>query len=172
MSERTRPTAARGRVHVVAIVGPTAVGKTALSLRLAQALGGEIVSADSRQIYRYMDIGTAKATPAERAAVPHHLIDVVPPDERLTLAQYQALATQAIEDIWARGRLPMLVGGTGLYVRALLEGGRSRRCPPSLSCALACRRRPTATAPRRCMPGWPRSTRWRLPGSMRATCAA
>ncbi|NLD44358.1 MAG: tRNA (adenosine(37)-N6)-dimethylallyltransferase MiaA [Chloroflexi bacterium] len=130
MSEHTRPPSARGRVHVVAIVGPTAVGKTALSLRLAQALGGEIVSADSRQIYRYMDIGTAKATAAERAAVPHHLIDVVPPDERLTLANYQALATQAIEDIWARGRLPMLVGGTGLYVRALLEGWTIPEVPP------------------------------------------
>ena len=119
-----------GRVHVLAIVGPTAVGKTALGVRVGRALGGEIVSADSRQIYRQMDIGTAKATPAEQAAVPHHLIDVVSPDESLTLAHYQALASRAIEEIWSRGRLPILVGGTGLYVRALLEGWTIPQAPP------------------------------------------
>lgn len=123
-------TTATDRPRVVAIVGPTAVGKTALSLRLALALGGEIVSADSRQIYRGMDIGTAKVTAAERALAPHHLIDVVAPDEELTLAHYRQLAAQAIEDIWARGRLPLLVGGTGLYVRALLEGWTVPEVPP------------------------------------------
>ena len=104
------------------ILGPTAVGKTALSLRLAQDFDGEVISADSRQIYRSMDIGTAKATPEERASVPHHLIDVVDPDEELTLAHYQEMANRAIQEIWARGKFPMLVGGTGLYVRAVLEG--------------------------------------------------
>lgn len=107
---------------VVVVVGPTAVGKTALSLRLAQVLGGEIISADSRQIYRYMDIGTAKPSPAERAIVPHHLIDLVDPDGELTLAQYQRLALKVIEEVRQRGKLPVLVGGTGLYVRALTEG--------------------------------------------------
>jgi tRNA dimethylallyltransferase len=98
------------------------VGKTAVALRLAEALGGEIVSADSRQVYRGMDIGTAKATPGERARVPHHLIDVVDPDETLTLAEFQRLAYAAIDDILARGRLPLLVGGSGQYVRAVVEG--------------------------------------------------
>lgn len=107
---------------LVVIVGPTAVGKTAVSLHLAEALGGEIVSADSRQVYRGMDIGTAKATPDECARVPHHLIDVVDPDETLTLAEFQRLAYAAIDDILARGRLPLLVGGSGQYVRAVVEG--------------------------------------------------
>lgn len=107
---------------LIAIVGPTAVGKTAVSVRLAQQFDGEIISADSRQIYRGLDIGTDKATPAQRRAVPHHLLDVVAPDEVFTLAEYQAAAYAAIDDIHARGRLPFLVGGSGLYVRAVLEG--------------------------------------------------
>jgi tRNA dimethylallyltransferase len=107
---------------VVAIVGPTAVGKTALSLSIGRALGAEVVSADSRQIYRYMNIGTAKPTPAERADLPHHLIDVVDPDQSLTLAEYTARAARCVEEIAGRGRLPLLVGGTGLYVHAVLEG--------------------------------------------------
>jgi tRNA dimethylallyltransferase len=89
---------------------------------LAEALDGEIVSADSRQVYQGMDIGTAKATPQERARVPHHLIDVLPPDQTLTLAQFQRLAYAAIDGILARGRLPLLVGGSGQYVRAVVEG--------------------------------------------------
>jgi tRNA dimethylallyltransferase len=109
-------------IPLLAVVGPTASGKTALGIALAQALGGEIVSADSRQIYREMDIGTAKPTPAERALVPHHLLDVVAPKESFTLADYQAAATAAIADIHARGRLPILVGGTGLYIRAVVDG--------------------------------------------------
>ena len=116
--------------RVLAIVGPTAVGETALALRLGAACGGEVVSADSRQIYCSMDIGTAKPTPAERATVPHHLVDIVDPDERLTLAQYRERAAAAIADIWSRGALPMLVGGTGLYVRALLEGWTVPEVPP------------------------------------------
>jgi tRNA dimethylallyltransferase len=116
---------------VLVIVGPTAVGKTALAIRLGQAFAGEVVSADSRQIYRHMDIGTAKATPEEQAALPHHLIDIVDPDEELTLAHCQRLAAEAMEDIWSRGRLPMLVGGTGLYVRALTEGWTVPEVPPN-----------------------------------------
>jgi len=119
----------RGR-PLVAIVGPTAVGKTALSLRLARDLPVEVVSADSRQIYRYMDIGTAKPSVQQRQQVRHHLIDVVDPDETFTLAQYQALAYSAIENVLSRGSIPLLVGGTGLYVKAVLEGLDIPRVPP------------------------------------------
>ncbi len=111
---------------LVALVGPTAAGKTALALALADRLrehvACEIVSADSRQIYRLMDVATAKPSAEERARLPHHLIDVVWPDEPYTLAQYQRDATAAIADIHARGGLPLLVGGTGLYVRAVVDG--------------------------------------------------
>lgn len=106
----------------VAIVGPTAVGKTRFSLALAERFAGEIVSADSRQVYIGMDIGTAKPSQADRERVPHHLLDLVHPDEAFTLAQYQARAYEAIAGILGRGRPPFLVGGTGLYVRAVLEG--------------------------------------------------
>jgi tRNA dimethylallyltransferase len=101
------------------IVGPTAVGKTEISLQLAKQLDGEIVSADSRLFYRGLDIGTAKPTPAERARVPHHLIDVAEPDETWSLAVFQKAARQAIADIHQRGQMPFLVGGTGQYVRAV-----------------------------------------------------
>ncbi|MBM4465368.1 MAG: tRNA (adenosine(37)-N6)-dimethylallyltransferase MiaA [Chloroflexi bacterium] len=116
---------------LIVLVGPTAVGKTRLALRLAQEFDGEIVSADSRQVYRGMDIGTAKPTLEERRRVPHHLIDVLAPDETFTLAQYQELAYQAIGDILARGRVPFLVGGTGQYVRAVVEGWGIPRIPPN-----------------------------------------
>jgi len=104
------------------IVGPTAVGKTAFALELAEAVGGEIVSADSRLLYRGMDIGTAKPSPEELARVPHHLIDVTTPDQPWPLPQYQAAALKAIRDIQACGRQPLLVGGTGQYIRAVVEG--------------------------------------------------
>jgi tRNA dimethylallyltransferase len=111
-----------GSISVIAIVGPTAVGKTALSLELAEEFRGEIVSADSRQVYRGMDIGTAKPSPDEQRRVRHHMIDVVSPGESFTVSEYQALANAAIADIAARGQVPFLVGGSGLYVRAVLEG--------------------------------------------------
>ena len=107
---------------MIAIVGPTASGKTALSVRLAERLGAEIVSADSRQVYRGMDIGTAKPTPAQREKVRHHLIDVVDPGERYDVLRYQREARDALAEIRARGRIAIIVGGTGLYVRALLDG--------------------------------------------------
>jgi len=115
---------------LLVLVGPTAVGKTALSLHLAEALNGEIISADSRQVYQGMDIGTAKATPKERARIPHHLLDVIDPDQTLTLAQYQRLAYAAIDAVLARGRLPLLVGGSGQYVRAVVEGWGIPAVPP------------------------------------------
>ena len=113
-----------------AIVGPTGVGKSKLALRLAHSFDGEIVSADSRQVYRYIDIGTAKPSQEERALVLHHLIDIVNPDEDFTLAQYQQLAYRAIEGIHQRNKLAILVGGSGLYVWSVLDGWRIPRVAP------------------------------------------
>ncbi|MBX6334433.1 tRNA (adenosine(37)-N6)-dimethylallyltransferase MiaA [Candidatus Saccharibacteria bacterium] len=105
---------------LIVIVGQTASGKSALAMHLARRFGGEIVAADSRTVYRGMDIGTAKPTPQDRAMVPHHLIDVVNPDEPFNVADFQRLANAAIDDIVSRGKLPILVGGTGLYVDAVI----------------------------------------------------
>lgn len=107
---------------LILIVGPTAVGKTELSIRLAERMNGEIVSVDSRLFYRGMDIGTAKPSKQEMARVPHHLIDIVNPDETLSLAVFQQMARGVIADIHDRGKLPFLVGGTGQYVRAVTQG--------------------------------------------------
>ncbi len=118
------------RPPVVLLLGPTGVGKTDLAIDLAQALGSEIVSADSRQVYRSMEIGTAKPTPAQRARVPHHLVDVVDPDEPFSLAQFCDMATAALDALIGQGQVPFLVGGTGQYLAALLEGWRVPRVPP------------------------------------------
>jgi tRNA dimethylallyltransferase len=107
---------------VIGIVGPTASGKSELALRVAERLGGEIVSADSRQVYRGLDIGTAKPTAQERARVPHHLIDVVEPGEPYDVFRFQRDARAALASIRSRGRVTLIVGGTGLYVQALLDG--------------------------------------------------
>lgn len=107
---------------LVVILGPTAVGKTEIALQLAGRLDGEIISADSRLFYRGMDVGVAKPTPEERARLPHHLIDVADPDEVWSLAVFQRAARRAVEGVHARGRLPFLVGGTGQYIRAVIEG--------------------------------------------------
>lgn len=115
---------------LIAIVGPTAVGKSRLALELSQTCDAEIVSADSRQVYRYMDVGTAKPTQEERALVAHHLIDVVYPDEDFSLALYQRRAREVIDDIHRREKLALLVGGSGLYVWALLEGWCIPPVPP------------------------------------------
>ncbi len=126
-----RPVGADGGLPpLIVIVGPTAVGKTALSLYLAKAFDGEIVSADSRQVYKGMDIGTAKATLEERDDVRHHLVDILEPHQTLTLAEFQRLAYAAIDDILARERLPFLVGGSGQYVRAVVEGWRVPKVAP------------------------------------------
>ena len=116
---------------LAAVVGPTASGKTDLSLALAQRLPVEILVADSRQVYRGMDIGTAKPDAAARAAVPHHLLDLVDPDDTFTVADWVDRARQLIPAIWARGHLPVVVGGTGLYVSALVDGYRLAAQPPS-----------------------------------------
>ncbi len=107
---------------VLVLIGPTAIGKTALSLTLAEHFSCEIVSVDSMQVFRYMDIGTAKATATERKRVPHHLIDIVDPDENYDAARYRDDALKSIRDIHSRGKIPLITGGTGLYLRALLNG--------------------------------------------------
>ncbi len=109
-------------IPLIVLCGPTASGKTALALELCERLGAEIVSADSRQVYRQMDIGTAKATVDERARVPHYLIDVVDPHEKFTTADFARLGREAISRIDGKARRPMVVGGTGLYIRTLTEG--------------------------------------------------
>ncbi len=102
------------------LAGPTAVGKTALSVSLARAVGGEIISADSMQVYRYMDIGTAKITAGEMQGIRHHLIDVLLPEDAFNVTIFQKMAISAIDEIYARGKLPILVGGTGFYIQAVL----------------------------------------------------
>jgi len=124
------PADAATRPPLIVIVGPTAVGKTALAVRLVESVGGEILSADSRQIYRGMDIGTAKATPQEQARARHHLIDLIDPDEVLGLAQFQALAYALIDRLHAQGTTPFLVGGTGQYVQAVVEGWQVPHAEP------------------------------------------
>ena len=106
---------------VLAVVGPTAAGKTELALQVAERLGAEVVSADAMLVYRGMDIGTAKPTPEERARVPHHLVDLVDPGEEFSVARFQPLARQALADVLGRGRLPLLVGGSGLYFHAVVD---------------------------------------------------
>lgn len=106
---------------LLVVVGPTAVGKTEISIQLAKRLNGEIISADSMQIYCGMDIGTAKPTLEEQAGIPHHMLDIVDPGQPFSVADYQSQARQKIEEIAARGRMPILAGGTGLYVRAVID---------------------------------------------------
>ena len=107
---------------LVAIIGPTGIGKTKLAIQLGLRFNGEIINADSRQIYRHMDVGTAKPNKEELATVPHHLVDIIEPNQEFSLPEYQKLANDAIIDIQSRGKLPLLVGGSGLYVWAVLEG--------------------------------------------------
>jgi tRNA dimethylallyltransferase len=115
---------------MIAIVGPTAVGKSELALHLVRSFALEIISADSRQVYRYMDIGTSKPSLAERALIPHHIIDIVDPDEDFSLAAYHRLAFDALKAIEQKAKLPLLVGGTGLYVWSLVEGWKIPQVPP------------------------------------------
>lgn len=105
---------------MIVLTGPTAVGKTALSIRLAKAVNGEIISADSMQVYRHMDIGSAKVTQEEMDGVRHHLIDVLDPDEEFNVARFQNMAKEALEGIYQRGHIPIIAGGTGFYIQALL----------------------------------------------------
>ncbi|MEK7281710.1 MAG: tRNA (adenosine(37)-N6)-dimethylallyltransferase MiaA, partial [Chloroflexota bacterium] len=115
---------------LIVIVGPTAVGKSQLALSLAQQLGGEVINADSRQVYRYMDIGTAKPSPESQAHVRHHLLDLINPDQDFSLALYQQAACQAIAEVQGRNKLPLLVGGSGQYMWAVVEGWHIPAVPP------------------------------------------
>ena len=117
---------------VVAVVGPTAVGKSRLALSLSQSFSGEVVNADSRQVYRFMDIGTAKPSPQEQSLVPNHLIDIVDPAEPFNVATYKKLADDAINMIHTRGKVPFLTGGTGMYVWSVLEGWTIPEVPPDI----------------------------------------
>ena len=119
-----------GDFPLIYIVGPTATGKTALGIALAREFGGEIINADSRQVYRYMDIGTAKPGPEERDSVPHHLFDLLTPDQNFSLGSFLSLAPARIDEIAGRGKLPIVVGGTGQYVWALHEGWNVPEIPP------------------------------------------
>ena len=129
--------------RLVAIVGPTAVGKSELALRLAQQMSAEIVNADSRQVYRYMDIGTGKPTLEERARVPHHVFDVVDPDEAFSLGTYSHFAETAIDEVRRRGHMPLLVGGTGQYVWSVVEGWNVPEVPPNPAFRLEMEKRAT-----------------------------
>ena len=120
------------------IVGPTAVGKTRLAISLAQSLNGEIINADSRQVYHYMDIGTAKPTQEEQSQAPHHLLDLMPPDRNFSLGSFLSLAQKTITDIAGRGRLPIIAGGTGQYVWALQEGWDVPEVPPDAGFRASC----------------------------------
>ena len=105
---------------LIVLTGPTAVGKTELSIRLAKLVGGEIISADSMQVYKHMDIGSAKIMPDEMGGVPHHLVDILEPDEEFHVVKFKAYADRCIKEIYGRGRIPILVGGTGFYIQAVL----------------------------------------------------
>lgn len=111
----------KNKPPLVVLTGPTAVGKTALSISLAKEINGEIISADSMQVYRQMDIGTAKIMPEEMQDVPHHLIDILDPDEDFNVVKFKELANACIEQIYSRGKIPILVGGTGFYIQAVLK---------------------------------------------------
>ncbi len=116
---------------LLAIIGPTASGKTALSLKLAKKFNGEIISADSRQIYKFMDIGTDKILPPSKQGITHHMLDLVDPDEEFTLADFKRLALKTIDEIYRRHKLPILVGGTGLYFNAIIDNYDIPRVPPN-----------------------------------------
>ena len=130
MAANENPIETTIKIPVVFIVGPTAVGKTSLADFLAQSFGGEVINADSRQVYRHLNIGTAKPTPEELSQAPHHLLDLLDPDENFDLATFLSLARSAMGDIHERGKLPIVAGGTGQYVWALLEGWQVPKVPP------------------------------------------
>jgi tRNA dimethylallyltransferase len=119
------------RQRIIVVAGPTAVGKTALGIALAEEFDGEVVNADSRYLYQGFDIGVAKPDLAERRGIPHHLIDILPPDGDMSLARYQDLALEAIWELLHRSKLPILVGGTPLYINAVVEGWNMPRVPPN-----------------------------------------
>jgi len=117
--------------NVCILVGPTSIGKSSIAVKLAKQLNGEIISADSMQIYKYMDIGTAKVTPEEIKGIPHHMIDIIDPDEDFTVSNYKDMAKEHIREINLRGKLPIVVGGTGLYINSLIYDLNFAEIPPN-----------------------------------------
>lgn len=122
------------RIPLLVIAGPTASGKSAAAVELALRLGGEVVSADSMQVYKYMDIGTAKVDQETRARIPHHMLDIIEPDQDYSLAEYKVQAESVCKDIWLRGRLPIMAGGTGLYIKAITENYPLEHMPHDSHC--------------------------------------
>jgi tRNA dimethylallyltransferase len=122
--------AADGKRPLIVILGPTASGKTALSLQVAKKFNGEIISADSRQIYKHMDIGTDKIQPSQMEGITHHLIDELEPDQEFTVADFKRMAIKAVEEVLRRRRVPVLAGGTGLYLNTVLQNYQIPRVPP------------------------------------------
>lgn len=157
---------------ILVLTGPTASGKTALAVALAQAHNGEVVSADSMQIYRRMDIGTAKPTQEEMGGVPHHMLDVADPEEDFSVARYVTMAAACVDDILARGRLPIVAGGTGLYVDSLLSGRTFAAFQPESPLRGSWRPGSAGRGARPCWTSWPGWTRRPPPGSIPTTKSA
>lgn len=130
--EGSSPSPGTMETKVLVILGPTATGKSSLAIKLAKKFNGEIISADSRQVYKGLDIGTGKVTPKEMRGVRHHLLDVASPKEIFTVAEYQKLANRAIEKILSSGKLPIICGGTGLYIDSIVSGKTFPEVPPNL----------------------------------------
>ena len=141
---------------LIILAGPTAVGKTGLSVKLAKAAGCEIISADSMQVYRHMDIGSAKIRPEEMEGVPHHLIDCLDVDEEFNVVRFQQMARAAIKEIQGRGKIPLLVGGTGFYIQAVAWDIDFEEIPRTIPSAGVWRKWPDARGQKRCIRCWPR----------------
>ena len=160
---------------LLVILGPTGSGKSALAIALAEQFSGEIVSCDSVAVYRNFEIGTAKPSLEDRSRVPHHLIDVADPGEAFTAGEYARQARAAVREIAQRGHLPIVVGGTGLYLRALLEGSVSRAAAFRRTCASGCARAPPSVVPDICIAFCNVSIRLRprryIPTMRRSSCA-
>ena len=154
----------------MAVVGPTAAGKTDLSLDLAERLGGEVVNTDAMQVYRGMDIGTAKLPVAERRGIPHHLLDLLDVTEPATVAEFQGWARDGDRRLRGRGAPPVLVGGSALYTRAILDRFEFPGTDPAVRAELEAELAGSGRG--RCTAGWPGSTRGRRPDPARATGAA
>src|SRR5260370_1110460 len=153
---------------VIAVVGPTAAGKSALSLRLAQSLGGEVVNADSMQLYRGMDISTAKLPVGQRDCVPHHLLDIWEVTKAANVSEYQRLAQQAIDGIHSRGKIPVIVGGSGLYVRAVIDNLDFPGTAVRRRARAGAGRRAAGSATPRCCASWTESGRRSKPPPRRS----
>lgn len=147
---------------LIVLTGPTAVGKTALSIELAKEVGGEILSADSMQVYRGMDIGSAKIRPKETQGVPHHLIDVLDPEQEFNVVVFQKLCRQAMEGIYERGHIPILTGGTGFYIQAVLRDIDFTENPENTDYRSQLERLAAERGARRFTRCWPRWTRRQL----------